>query len=546
MIPLVAAFVGWFTNYLAVQMIFYPIRWRGLPIYKIENQPLGFIGWQGIVPAKTEKMSISMVNATLTQLLSIEEVVQRLDPAEVASRLLPQAPAIFQPILDEVTAVMSVPLQFVVTKWMDYNKNYWQQDLARRFLKDLTVQFQKRVNELLNLRSCVVEQMMADRSLLGKLFQIAGRKELTFLTESGLWFGFLLGLIQLLVAIYWDNPWSLSIGGLVVGLATNWLALKWIFEPVNPKKVGPFVLQGLFLRRQKEVSVDFSKFFATRVLRSEKLWKSILTDPSTAPIFASLFAEQLSNLVSQETGGLVNLQSEQQQTSQNQLSEHDNKISMALHSASTKATARLYDYLDNAHDYVDTALDIEETLRTRMMAMTPAQFERVLHPIFEEDELTLILAGGGLGFLAGLLQQGLSTGALLRVLPRRPVLGIVSIASLVSCTSVLAVVSTLYYVLFFAKNITFPRRLLKRIRDPKLAFAVMDKDRSGYLDFNELGQISRDLGFNISKEELESAFLELDKNRNGRVSFEAFEDWWNRDEGNKFHKKLAKELGLEA
>ena len=34
-----------------------------------------------------------------------------------------------------------------------------------------------------------------------------------------------------------------------------------------------------------------------------------------------------------------------------------------------------------------------------------------LHPIFEEDELTLIIAGGFLGFAAGLVQQGIETGA---------------------------------------------------------------------------------------------------------------------------------------
>lgn len=112
------------------------------------------------------------------------------------------------------------------------------------------------------------------RSLLGKLFQIAGRKELTFLTDSGLWFGFLLGLLQLAIALLWDNPWTLSFGGLIVGLATNWLALKWIFEPVNPTPiVGNIVLQGLFLRRQKEVSAgtcrSSSAFFMCLVVTVE-------------------------------------------------------------------------------------------------------------------------------------------------------------------------------------------------------------------------------------------------------------------------------------
>ena len=39
-----------------------------------------------------------------------------------------------------------------------------------------------------------------------------------------------------------------------------------------------------------------------------------------------------------------------------------------------------------------------------MKQLTPAEFEQVLHPIFQEDEVILIAAGGVLGFLAGGLQ----------------------------------------------------------------------------------------------------------------------------------------------
>ena len=44
LIPVVAAFVGWFTNWLAVQMIFYPVKFWGLPIFRRPNVPLGLIG----------------------------------------------------------------------------------------------------------------------------------------------------------------------------------------------------------------------------------------------------------------------------------------------------------------------------------------------------------------------------------------------------------------------------------------------------------------------------------------------------------------------
>ena len=140
-----------------------------------------------------------------------------------------------------------------------------------RFISAFVRKLQANIVDTIDLKHCVTTQMLEDRSKLGKLFQICGQAELNFLTNSGLWFGFLLGMIQMCITLLWDNPWVMSVGGGVVGFATNWLALKWIFQPVNPTKVGPFVLQGMFLKRQKEVSETFSKFFANNILTSEKV-----------------------------------------------------------------------------------------------------------------------------------------------------------------------------------------------------------------------------------------------------------------------------------
>jgi len=41
--------------------------------------------------------------------------------------------------------------------------------------------------------------------------------------------------------------------------------------------------------------------------------------------------------------------------------------------------------------------------------LPPEQFERVLHPAFEEDEIQLILLGGLLGMVVGALQLLLFT-----------------------------------------------------------------------------------------------------------------------------------------
>lgn len=328
-----------------------------------------------------------------SQLLTVKEAFARLEPRRVAQLLGPEVPKLTNEILKEILPkwVLGLPSAFI--QGLDNVSQSVLKQFTNDFLQDLTRAMQANIDSIFDIRSCVVQQMMEDRSMLGQLFRKCGQKELDFLTNSGLWFGFMLGIIQMIVALFWDNPWSLSIGGGIVGLATNWLALKWIFEPVNPVKVGPFTLQGQFLRRQKEVSAEFSKFFATRILTSEKLWHSVLNDPGTKPAFQQLFAQQFQHFVHRITRGFgVRIEPE------------------TLQLATNKAVAKLPEHVPVLYDYMDSALGLEDTLRVRMEKMSSEQFERVLHPIFEEDELTLILAGAALGFAAGLIQQALETG----------------------------------------------------------------------------------------------------------------------------------------
>ncbi|GFH57307.1 hypothetical protein CTEN210_13783 [Chaetoceros tenuissimus] len=409
LIPCIAAIVGWFTNWLAVQMIFYPIKYRGLPIIVKPEVPLGLLGWQGIVPCKTRTMSEAMVHMVTSQLLSVQEVFKRLDPKEVANLLAPEVPKLGQSIVEDIIPKqkggISSFLTSLPTAIFTGLPDQTQAVLAKmnhNFLKDFTIAMQDQIGNLLNVKNCVVNQMLEDRSRLGLLFQKCGQKELDFLTNSGLWFGFLLGLIQMAVALFWDNPWSLSIGGGIVGLATNWLALKWIFEPVNPTKVGPFILQGQFLRRQKEVAKEFSDFFATRILTSEQMFHSIMTDPETAPVFERLFTQHFTKFAAAVSSGLGVLPEPE-----------------VLRMAAKRAVEKLPNHIGVLHGYVNDKLQLQETLRISMEGMTSAQFERVLHPIFEEDELTLILAGAALGFAAGLVQQGLETGKIQLKLPNR-------------------------------------------------------------------------------------------------------------------------------
>ena len=61
-------------------------------------------------------------------------------------------------------------------------------------------------------------------------------------------------------------------------------------------------------------------------------------------------------------------------------------------------------YTDPAADYVAGALDVAGSVGAALEALPGARFERVLHPVFEQDEATLIAVGCLLGGLVGLAQ----------------------------------------------------------------------------------------------------------------------------------------------
>ena len=116
-----------------------------------------------------------MVNATVTQLLRMEEVVGRLDPFVVADILLSQTPNIVGPMVDDIldsyflgttTNNKTGTDNITLRNWIAgvaKTKSPWQDNFSRQFLVGVTKDFQLHVNRLLNVRNCVVKQMLADR-----------------------------------------------------------------------------------------------------------------------------------------------------------------------------------------------------------------------------------------------------------------------------------------------------------------------------------------------------------------------------------------------
>jgi uncharacterized membrane protein YheB (UPF0754 family) len=149
-------------------------------------------------------------------------------------------------------------------------------------VQNVTDEIGTNVDQLLDVKLMVIKQLQQHPELANRVYEDVGKKELRFIVNFGFWFGLVLGipvavLTVVLLPGWW---WLLPICGIVVGYVTNLLAIKMIFEPVEPRKVGHFTLHGLFLRRQREAADVYARIIADDVITMRNIGRELLEGPS--------------------------------------------------------------------------------------------------------------------------------------------------------------------------------------------------------------------------------------------------------------------------
>ena len=65
-----------------------------------------------------------------------------------------------------------------------------------------------------------------------------------------------------------------------------------------------------------------------------------------------------------------------------------------------------------------------------------------------------------------------------------------------------------------------------RENEVKVAFNKYDADGSGAIDKEELGELSKELGHELTPDELDKALKDLDLNGDGVIDMNEFSRWW--------------------
>jgi len=383
-IPLISGLIGWGTNWLALKMTFYPVEFVGI----------GPIGWQGIVPSKAAKMSATAVDLWTSKLIKVQDIFSQLDPKKVAKEMKPRFLEMAKDILDEVMKNESPVV------WSRVPESV-KQGIYKRIAKDmpqvverLMADMNENIEEIFDLKDMIVKDLTNDKALMNEVMIRCGKREFKFIEHSGFYFGFLFGLIQMAIWISYPEWWILPAAGLVVGYATNWVALKLIFEPVNEKNFLGMKFQGLFIKRQDEVSFEYSKMLAERILTPEKIFTELINGPKKY-IFYDMVKKHVHQSIDETAGYSKHLVT---------VVAGERRYQKLKEIATHYVIDRLDESIEDAYEYSYDAMNLHEVLDDKMKKLTSEEFVEFLRPVFKEDELTLILVGAALGCVAGWVQ----------------------------------------------------------------------------------------------------------------------------------------------
>ena len=383
-IPITSALVGWLTNVVAIKMTFYPIHFIGIKPF----------GWQGIIPSKAAKMSSISVDLWTSKLINVKELFAKINPKKVAKEMLPEFDRISKEIMDEIMHEQAPEIWSRVPesiKKLAYSRI--SKDLPE-IVTEMMTDIKDNIDEMFDIKDMVIKRLTKDKGLLNDMFLQVGDEEFKFIERSGFTFGFLFGIVQMLVWYFYPKFWILPLFGLLVGYATNWLALKLIFNPIEPISFIGVTYQGLFIKRQNEVSKEYAYLLAHDIFTFDRIFASIITGP-TKDRFVNLITDHANHAIDEAAGlskPVITLVAGKRS--------YEKIKNIAI----DKTLKELPNSVKPVFPYAEKAMDLENIFRTRMQHLPPRDFVDFLRPVFQEDELKLILVGAVLGMGAGIGQ----------------------------------------------------------------------------------------------------------------------------------------------
>ena len=192
-IPFISAFIGWFTNYIAIKMLFHP------------KEPRRFLGitFHGIFPKRQQQFAQKLGTTVANELLHFDEIADRINDPQSLQKVKPFIEAHINHFLEKkLQEKLPVISMFIGEGTLQKLKEGLMEEIDV-LLPELIQQFTHNLAEHIDIEKIVTEKVanFSSDKLEAILIGIM-QKEFRFVEIIGGVLGFLIGLVQIFLTMF--------------------------------------------------------------------------------------------------------------------------------------------------------------------------------------------------------------------------------------------------------------------------------------------------------------------------------------------------------
>jgi len=192
LIPFISAFIGYFTNWIAIKMLFHP------------KKPVNILGItiQGIFPKRQAQFAQKLGVLVATELIHFDEIAAKLKDPEQLKALNPTIEAHIDSFLRiRLKEKIPVVAMFIGDNTINKLKDGMMEEI-NVLLPEVIDQYTQGLGKKIDIEKMVTEKVAAFSSdKLEEILQAIMKKEFRFVEILGGVVGFLIGLLQVAITL---------------------------------------------------------------------------------------------------------------------------------------------------------------------------------------------------------------------------------------------------------------------------------------------------------------------------------------------------------
>jgi uncharacterized membrane protein YheB (UPF0754 family) len=178
-----------------------------------------------------------------------------------------------------------------------------------------------------------------------------------------------------------------------IGWLTNWVAVKMLFHPQKPVKMGFFVLQGIFHRRQKEIAQKLGNTIESKLFSHADIYEILTSDKfvkKIVPVIERSLEDFIFNKFTQIHPFLTMVPETIFGPIKGKLIEVFEDI--------------IPEIMSGAGDVLEDQINVKEIIRDKIENFDVSDLEDILFSILKSEFKMIEYIGGVLGFFIGITQ----------------------------------------------------------------------------------------------------------------------------------------------